>query len=351
MLSLFLNTQPGVLQMTIPFFFLAVVPMCAKKLYLLYKNRVLRFSPIKNTEDIAYEYYQRIKDRYSQTFEGSENYDANVDSVFYVKDEYNNVIKSENNYLEKEWRTRILIETCPRGNVIMYYDPYKMGFCYYSDTTAIPYNILNAIAMKYVLTFYCRAFFVDNKISHYFKKNDIITDPTLYDSPLIPIHYIEEKPRKTVKKTSSITIHTSNNPFIKAKNYGKNQARYIQPIGQLVGLQQKTSLKDKFQMFVLTFKQTTNKWWNYFWTTAGIKPTPKKSALLENRLPAEPEKEYNCNRFIHMGKISNFNLLQKPLKTSCLNGFESKLLENLKSETKLQKDVLNYKNYKISKQE
>lgn len=349
MMSLVINTRVGVLQMTIPFFFLAVIPMCAKKLLLFYKNRATRFSPIKNTEDIAYEYYQKIKDRYSQTFEEFKNYDENVDPVFFVKEEYNNIIKSETNHLEKEWRTRILIENTPRGNVIMHYDPYKLGFCYYSDTTAIPYNILNAVAMKYVLTFFCRAFFVDNKISHYFKKTNIITDPTIYDSPLIPLYYIEEKPKKSVKKPSGITIHPTNNPFIKAKNYGKTQGRFIQPIGQLVGLQQKTTLKERIFYLVLTFKQTANKWWNYFGTVTGFK-LPQKQAQLDHR-STEPEKEYNCNRFIHMGKISNFNFLQKPLKTSCLNGFESKLLDNLKSETKLQKDVLNYKNYKMRKLE
>jgi hypothetical protein len=58
-----------------------------------------------------------------------------------------------NTELEKMWRTRILFENTPRGNVIMFYDPYKLGFSFYCDQKIISYDILNAIATKYVRMF------------------------------------------------------------------------------------------------------------------------------------------------------------------------------------------------------
>jgi hypothetical protein len=81
------------------------------------------------------------------------------------KDQLSELLKDQNNELEKKWRTRILIENTPRGNVIMFYDLYKQGFSYYCDQAIMPYDIMNAVAMKYVLTFHCRDFFVDSSIS------------------------------------------------------------------------------------------------------------------------------------------------------------------------------------------
>jgi hypothetical protein len=72
-------------------------------------------------------------------------------------------MKNPDNPYEKQWKTKILFENTPRGNVIFTYDVYKMGFCYFSDQQAITYDILNAIAMKYVITFRCLDFFIDEK--------------------------------------------------------------------------------------------------------------------------------------------------------------------------------------------
>jgi hypothetical protein len=70
---------------------------------------------------------------------------------------------------------------------------------------------------------------------------------------------------------------------------------------------------------------------------------------------SEKKKEYVCNKFISLGKLLNIEFTQ-PISTkkscySSLNGFRSKLLDNLDSETTLQKQVLNYKDFKKKQME
>ena len=108
------------------------------------------------------QFKQNATRRFLDTF-GRDNIsglNSNIDSVFYVKQDYLEAIKDENNELEQKWKQRILMEFVPgRGNVIMYYNPYKGGFAYYSDQT-MPYAYLNAIAMKYAIMYRCRDFFL-----------------------------------------------------------------------------------------------------------------------------------------------------------------------------------------------
>ena len=106
----------------------------------------------------------------------------NVEKIFYDKKQLVEILVQQNNELEKIWKSRILIEKSPRGNIIMYYDAYKQGFAYYSDTNGIPYNILNAVAMRYVINFQCRDFFMDNEYVDEQK-----------ESPLIKIYLEYEK--------------------------------------------------------------------------------------------------------------------------------------------------------------
>ena len=89
------------------------------------------------------------------------SYPQQIEPFFYDKTQYANTMKDITNPYENQWKTRILFEHTPRGNIIMLYDIYKMGFCYYSDQQSIPYDILNAAAMKYVVVFKCLDFFID----------------------------------------------------------------------------------------------------------------------------------------------------------------------------------------------
>jgi hypothetical protein len=73
-------------------------------------------------------------------------------------------LQHKDNPWEASWRRRVLMEPTPRGNVYMHYDVYKQGFAYYCDQSVMPYEVLNAVAMKYVLTYRCRDFFVDESV-------------------------------------------------------------------------------------------------------------------------------------------------------------------------------------------
>jgi hypothetical protein len=93
-----------------------------------------------------------------------ENLSDNIDPVFYDKSNFLTVMQNSENEMEKIWKTRILMVMSPHGNIIIYYDPYKLGFSYYSDQNVISYDILNTIAMKYVLTYNCLNFFIDEVV-------------------------------------------------------------------------------------------------------------------------------------------------------------------------------------------
>ena len=46
----------------------------------------------------------------------------------------------------------------------MYYDIYKQGFAYYADQNNVPYSVLNGMAMKYVVMFFCRDLYFDETV-------------------------------------------------------------------------------------------------------------------------------------------------------------------------------------------
>ena len=208
----------------------------------------------------VYEKKNRVRFLESQEEEKNETkiqWNQNIDSVFYDRKELSKVLEVKNNVLESVWNSRILYESTPRGNIVMFYDVYKDGFSYYSDQTGIPYKILNAVAMKYVTTFRCRDFFMDETISS--------------SSPFIQYNKDDEqkeqdKKNETMKKLSS---NNQNLPFVKLKN----RQTTTQP-SEMIGT-----------------------------TTQHIQPSSNTNMK---------EKEYVNNRFIYKGKMHNWSPLQKP---------------------------------------
>jgi hypothetical protein len=92
------------------------------------------------------------------------DWNSNIDSAIFDKEALAKILQDPNNEIEKKWKRSILIENTPRGNVIVYYDVFKHAFAYYCDQSVMPYDIMNAVAMKYVMTFRCRDFFVDSRV-------------------------------------------------------------------------------------------------------------------------------------------------------------------------------------------
>lgn len=61
------------------------------------------------------------------------------------------------------WQHRILLESTPRGTVAMRYCPQNLQFEYACDINSqLSYELLNACAMKFVRTFFCRTLYDDD---------------------------------------------------------------------------------------------------------------------------------------------------------------------------------------------
>jgi hypothetical protein len=158
------------------------------------------------------EYIEKQKASFLSTYTKDNHqtvYSSSIDPVFYSAPDFQYMVTDEMNPIEKQWRTRILFESTPRGNILMTYDAYKMAFSYYSDIGSIPYTLLNAVAMKYVSTFRCRDFFVDEAIT-----------PT--PSPLLAVHFADAQPKTAApqpdtKKSTKPKLEST--AFAKFKQY------------------------------------------------------------------------------------------------------------------------------------
>jgi hypothetical protein len=282
--------------------FLSYLSNGFRKLIAFFDEKPEESKEVKKTEtDLFIEKRQTM---FLKTFEDTNKdllqWNLNINYVFYSKSQYQEMIKDTKNPLEQQWKTRILFETTPRGVVIMYYDPFKLGFSYYSDQT-IPYNILNAMAMKYVVNFRCRDFFIDEQIV-----------PENTPLPILkllledkPVNGKAEKNEKT-KGDENIKERLRNAPFAKFKNYNKISNKVQEN-------QKKGEKKDE--------NDTTEK--------------------------KEPEKPKERNRFISLGKTHNFKMLQSiPKKKKAMAAFTSTLANSLFENSSVQKEVFNYRDFK-----
>ena len=211
-------------------------------------------------------------------------FNENIDPIFYNLKEYNKIIVQKNNELENKWNKRILYDTTPVGNIIMFYDVYKKGFSYYCDVH-VTHLLLNAVAMKYVRIFFCRDLFIDDKIT-----------PVENPSPFIQLELIEEKEEKDEKKEK------------KEKNKIEN----------------KQLKSDSF----IKVKKPENK-------------SNKEEKIMEEQIN-------NVNRYINMGKISNLSFIQKINKKRVLPPNKNIFHSLFEEEHGLQKEVMSYREYRTS---
>ena len=245
----------------------------------------------------------------------NEKLNENIDEFFYNKNDLFKMLKNETNLIEKIWKTRILYENTPRGNVIMYYDVYKFGFTYYSDQT-IPYCILNAVAMKYCIIFCCRHFFMDEVTTveaknvffpklesnkeqekEELEKEELEKEQYNFISPLIKIYFEEEKKEEpTEKKKIDAKELMKNAPLAKLKNYK-----------------------------MTTIKNSEN-------VTISAPPILLK------------------NKFIYLGKTMNYSILQKQIKPQNIGLSKTSEFNSLFSETTISTEpYINKENPKIKK--
>ena len=243
---------------------------------------------------LSKDYFERQKSYFLNTYKLEKDFNENIDKCFYNKTKLNIILTEENNELEKKWKTKILFETSPRGNIIMYYDAFKQGFAYYCDQTSIPYNLLNAVAMKYVRIYRCRDFFVDN-----------LETPEENSSPLLDIQKKKEE-KKEEKKDEKKDENAKKLPFATFKSYN----------------------------------------------TIANKVVKKDEKITNKDTKKEDEKIYIRNKFICLGKICNFYILQsdpKKKKGKRLANFKSNLIDTMKT-SELQTPAMSYSDFKKLKQ-
>ena len=164
----------------------------------------LKPKPLPTIVTLSEDFYGKAKTNFLNAIESkNENKNANINSVFYNKKQYKQAIKEENNYFEKKLKSNILYKNTPRGNILMYYDAFKLGFVYTCDTS-VSYDILNALAMKYVTEFRCLDFFVDNTS---YEENK---------SPFIDLYFKEDADKEKNKEETTEEIKKKkDNDFIK----------------------------------------------------------------------------------------------------------------------------------------
>jgi hypothetical protein len=214
-------------------------------------------------------------------------WNVNINPIFYNREKFHAHIKVPDNELEKKWASRKIIENTPRGNIIMYYNVFNEGFTYYCDQSGISYAILNAVAMKYVLTFRCRDFFIDETVI-----------PDGFLSPFIDFERELEKIENDKKKSimnnlSNISLDIDSSPFAKLKT------RIPRPNHDTIG-------------------------------SSSINTKSKLSKVMETII--------SKNRFLYKGRIQNCQIIQ-----------EQKTEFNKKENFNLNQKFLSYKDYKESK--
>lgn len=176
-----------------------------------------------------------IESKFLESYK-NENNNENIDPIFYDKKRFNEIIKDTNEYEEK-WRRNIIMkniirENNSRTNIVMFYDVFKSGFTYYCDDNSVSYNILNHIAMQYVIAFQCRDFFVDESF---------LLEKKCELSP-----FIEKQTKQNVQNKNLVT---RNSKVCKEYIFNKNKFIYLGKITNFNILSHKnTTYRDVYAM-------------------------------------------------------------------------------------------------------
>ena len=180
-----------------------------RKIFYFIRRFFVHPTPIVPVIDPLAVYVQQYTTRFLEFVENPIR-NQNIPSYFYSKKPFQEMVQDADNAVEPLWKQRVLMETTPRGNLVMYYDPYRFGFCYYADTATIPYSVLNSVAMKYVTVYLCADFFMDNEFP--------------FVSPLIAVYQDDKKDKpsseENTEKEKFMKELLSDGPFIKRKKKG-----------------------------------------------------------------------------------------------------------------------------------
>ena len=207
------------------------------KPYPLIKQPLLiQLTPLSEEE----QFNENIKSKFLELIANNNNnnnnksksldYTQNIDEIFYNKTEFSEYMKNPDTQQESIWKSRIQMISTPRGNVIMFYDAYKLGFAYYCDQNVVSYDILNSCAMKYVMTYRCLDFFIDEYVLPEYESNT-----------KLKAHYLDE-PKKQQLVKDKTNKNNLQSPFLKPKNINRNSEKAITHNKE----QEQTKLRNKF---------------------------------------------------------------------------------------------------------
>jgi len=283
-------------------------------IYHLYYGYIIE--PVVIIDPIA-EYINKTKTMFLKTYEIKKNMNENIEPLFYNKKDYTIFMKMDKNEIETAWKTRILYENTPKGSIVMFYDAYKQAFTYYTDQTSIPITILNAVAMKYVIRFFCRDFYQDEQTLKIIKAQK---DKTEQNSNVD----IEEKEKEEEEEEEEeFVCNTYISPLIKIHNEKEetDETKKLKKIldeGPFVKFKSNITLGDKNE-----------------------KNDKKKKIIAD----------INVNRFVSLGKMYNFHILQKKssITTIQTNTSYADMFNN--SKAKIISTKMGYKDFKQSKQQ
>ena len=215
---------------------------------------------VKKTPPLDYnKKYQKYIKHYKEAPDAEAN--TNIAADLYDYDARKTWFAEEKNDTERLWKTRILYESTERGNVLFYYNPYKLSFEYYSDAQIIPYSILQYVAKKYVSMNRCRDFYID----------------------------MIERPQNKM-----IVVLRKEEDAMKSKKMKVNDI---------------TKLVDK------SLTNTDNVFDSLKEHRTAATKGPAKGPSKETKETKEKPLEF-ANKYVRLGKISEFNITQKPPKKS-----------------------------------
>jgi hypothetical protein len=195
----------------------------------------------------------------------------------------------------------------------MYYDTYNHAFAYAADQN-MPYTILNACAMKYVLSFQCFDFFVDTTIL-----------PGSIVSPFsLLLENMEQKEKEvSQEKKKHLGISFPNAPFAKLKLYDNLNSKDTTKDTTKKSTSSIPSPTIIMDVSYLSLLFSVLQWLFHFLhisssnidTDIGIDKKKEKESKIEDvaTIKKITMNKYS-NNFRYLGKISNISLLLKPEK-------------------------------------
>jgi len=80
---------------------------------------------IQTMQERTDKYIKQQKTGFLNTYSQPDTFNTSITDILYSVDKTKELFLDETHPLEKEWKTRILFENTPHGNIIMYYDIFK----------------------------------------------------------------------------------------------------------------------------------------------------------------------------------------------------------------------------------